>query len=493
MNYFKFLIIGLIFIAALFLYSLWQRVPDVDDAWIGEHAYWLAEKGYVKSELMHGITGQHIRHIVHHKLFTLNGWAFIKLFGFSLMTLKSVSLLWLAIFLFVFFRYSIEKLDRKVAWLGMLLLAANAFIFQYSFVFRPEIMVLTLGFISFIGVEKYLSYGNKWLVVLAGISAGLAASAHLNGLIFIGAGSLVLLWKRKPIASVILAFSSLIGLAVYFYDFSAAYNFKYWYYQLNDSPALHKSSVIPSSVQYLLKILREHLRFFHSPKEIVMSLLMLFAIIVNFKDLKNNTIYLHYLVLLVFLLSLISVHTTSKYLLLYLPVIMLIMLRSLGRIWRGEVEKPRLVTDPDKQIKVAGVLLLLYFGVHLTYDVLISVNKYDTEKNAAITERYFPENTSQLNILAPMEFVFNEIPKYNRIQSDLSIAEMQKRNEINGSSFFSLMDSLQIDGIILSDEYKRKFGLMVMDEEDLLRENFKLKGEEGGYTFMVRQAIIVKK
>lgn len=487
MNYYKLLIIGLIFIAALFIYSLWQRVPDVDDAWIGEHAYWLAEKGFVKSELMHGITSQHERHIVHHKLFTLNGWAFIKLFGFSLMTLKSVSLLWLAIFLFIFFRYSVERLDRKVAWLGLLLLSANAFIFQYSFVFRPEIMVLTLGFISFIGVEKYLLNGNKWLVVLAGISAGLAASAHLNGLIFIGAGSLVLLWKRKPVASVILAFSSLLGLAVYFYDFSSEYNFAYWYYQLNDSPALHKSSVMPSSVVYLLKILREHLRFFHSPKEIVMSLLMLFTIIVNFKDLKNNTIYLHYLVLLVFLLSLISVHTTSKYLLLYLPIIMLIILRSLGKILRSEIQYPKLVTDHNRQMQIAGILLLFYFGVHIAYDVLISVNKYDTQKNEAITEKYFPENTSQLNILAPMEFIFNEIPKYNRIQSDLSIAEMQKRNEINGSSFFSLMDSLQIDGIILSDEYKRKFGLMVMEENDLSNESFIIKGEESGYSFLVRQ------
>jgi 4-amino-4-deoxy-L-arabinose transferase-like glycosyltransferase len=492
MNYSKLFGPGLFFIAALFLFSLWQRVPDVDDAWIGEHAYWLAEKGYVKSELMHGITGQHERHLVHHKLFTLNGWAFIKVFGFSLITLKSVSLLWVIIFLFIFFKYCVERFDRKVAWLGLLLLSVNAFIFQYSFVFRPEIMVLTLGFVSFIAVEKYLSDGNKWLVVLAGVTAGLAASAHLNGLIFIGAGSLVLLWKRKPVASVILAFSSLIGLAVYFYDFSSEYNFAYWYYQLNDSPALHKSSVVPSSVQYLLKILREHLRFFHSPKEIVMSLLMLFAIIVNFKDLKNNTIYLHYLVLLVVLLSLISVHTTSKYLLLYLPVIMLIILRSLGNIWRGEVKEPRLVTNPKKQIKVVGVLLLLYFGVHLTYDVLISVNKYNTRANAAITEKYFANNTSQLNILAPMEFIFNEIPKYNRIQSDLSIAEMQKRNEINGSSFFSLMDSLQIDGIILSDEYKRKFGLMMLDEEDVLNGSFVKKGEENGYTFLVRQTENIK-
>lgn len=70
----------------LYVYSLWQRQPDVDDAWIGEHAYWLVKNGFVKSDLMYGITSQEIRQIVHHKLFTLNGALFVKTFGFSLLT-----------------------------------------------------------------------------------------------------------------------------------------------------------------------------------------------------------------------------------------------------------------------------------------------------------------------------------------------------------------------------------------------------------------------
>ncbi|NTW26573.1 MAG: hypothetical protein HGA37_17885, partial [Lentimicrobium sp.] len=138
----------------LFAYSLWQRTPDIDDAWIGEHAYWMSQNGFVKSELMHGITGQETRHIVHHKIFTLNGALFIKLFGFSLQTLKSVSLLWLGIFLFIFIGYIKRILGSKSAWFAFLLTILNALIFQYSFVFRPEIMVMTLGFVSYLFLEK---------------------------------------------------------------------------------------------------------------------------------------------------------------------------------------------------------------------------------------------------------------------------------------------------------------------------------------------------
>lgn len=470
----------------LFIFSLWQRVPDVDDAWIGEHAYWLSEKGYVKSELMHGITSQEDRHIVHHKLFTLNGLVFIRCFGFSLYSLKSVSLLWLAVFMFVFFKYIKNKFDSKMAWLAMLFLISNSFIFQYSFVYRPEMMVMTLGFFSFICIEKYLKDEKYKFLILGGLTAGLAASAHLNGLIYIGAGSLVLFWKKKPVPALIILLASLPGIAVYFYDFTSKYNLAYWFYQLNDSPALHKSTVVPSSLIYLMKILNEHLRFFHSPKEIILSLLLIFAVLINFKYLKNKTIYLHYLLLLIVLLSLISVHSTSKYLLLYLPIITLVIITSFNKLFSEKLEVIRFKLNSSNQKSIALVLIILFFGTHLSYDVLISSDKYNTAKNAEITNKYFSENTEQLAILAPMDFIFNELPKYGRIQSDLSITEMKKDCVISSDEFFNIIDSLKINGMILSDEYIQKYGLKTITRDQYSKKDFSLAGKQNGYTILKR-------
>ncbi len=56
MNPVKTIKILLILIGLLFVFSLWNRMPDIDDAWIGEHAYWLSRNGYVKSDLMYGVT-----------------------------------------------------------------------------------------------------------------------------------------------------------------------------------------------------------------------------------------------------------------------------------------------------------------------------------------------------------------------------------------------------------------------------------------------------
>lgn len=480
MEYRKYIKPAFFLLLILYIFSLWQRIPDVDDGWIGEHAYWMAKLGYVKSELMHGITQQHVRHIIHHKLFTLNGAAFISLFGFSLYTLKFVSLCWAVVFFLIFFKYTERKSDKETAWIAMLVLLLNAFIFQYSFVYRPEIMVMTLGFISFICVEKYLDEKKFVLLVPAGLMAGLAAAGHLNGLIYIGAGSLLLFWKKKPKAALWMGLFSAIGFSVYFYDFTRTYNLDYWIYQVKEAPSFIKSHVMPSSFDYFFKILREHLRFFHSPKEIILSLTLLFAIITNFRHLKNKTVYLHYLILLILLLSIITAHSTSKYLLLYMPVITLVIMDAVKRLFNSNWQQ-----HYSKRLYTTGLVLLGgYTVIHLTYIIIISVSKYDTGKNAIITEKYFSHDSKELSILAPMDIIFNELPEYRRVQSDLSILELNGYMDVSAPVFFETTKKLDIQAIVLSNEFRKQFGLENYSGDDFLKEGFQVIGQEPGYLYL---------
>ena len=108
----RFLLPVLVFFVAVFLYSLWGRPPDIDDAWIGVDAYTLARDGRVHTDLMAGINGQEEFFVVHHKLLNLQGAAFIKIFGFSLYTLKSVSLLYFLFFLTLFGFYTTKWKKR---------------------------------------------------------------------------------------------------------------------------------------------------------------------------------------------------------------------------------------------------------------------------------------------------------------------------------------------------------------------------------------------
>lgn len=467
----------LLLIALLFTFSLWQRKPDIDDAWIGEHAYWMAEKGYVKSELMHGITQQHIRHIVHHKFFTLLGASFISLFGFSLFTLKSVSLVGLLAFLWIFFYYQRINSNRGALWVSMLMITANAFIFQYAFVYRPEIVVMTLGFLSFIALEHSIkdNYTYKWLII-SGLFAGLAAATHLNGLIYVSAGGLLLLIKRKPLHAIVLGLAAIPTFAIYFYDFTQEFGINYWIYQVKDAPALHNSSMLPDWLWLLEKPFREQMRFFHSPKEISFTVLFLFLLIAGFKKIKHSQRdLLIYLGMLILSLSSITVHSTSKYLMLYLPLMVLFMSRTFALlVLSDEQTTHKIILQKGPKASWAIGLLLIYIIVQMVWNIDISTDKFDPQKNRDFTEKYFGKQSEKLNVLAPMNFIFNEITHYNRIQGDLGYADLQKTGmPFRGSFLLRYSDSIGLDYLIITNEYKTKFGMDTLSEPKRNKSGFK--------------------
>ena len=475
MKLIHFIKIIILLTSILFIFSLWQRQPDIDDAWIGEHAYWMADKGYVKSELMHGITNQHIRHIVHHKLFTLAGALFISIFGFSLFTLKSVSLFSLIVFLIIFYRYLKKRVNDQSLWIGMLLISVNAFIFQYSFVFRPEIMVMTLGFVSFIFLEKGMndSYKLKWLLI-SGLLAGLAAATHLNGLIFITSGGLLLLIKRKPLLAVLFGLAAIPGFAVYFYDFSREFGFDYWLYQIKDAPALHTIRDLPESLSLLERPFREQRRFFHSPKEISFSVLFIFLMIAGRKEIRKNSLPLIYLLFLVISLAAVSVHSTSKYLMLYMPVMVVLMSRAFSFVAIESTSDNNFFRLKTSSLaKWAVGLTMLYIGIQMYWNVNTSINKYDTSANRKFSETYFGKDTEELNILAPMNFIFNEIDHFNRIQSDLGYIDIQKTGlPLHGSFMLRYADSSALDYLIITKEYRSRFGMDTLTESQRNLEGF---------------------
>lgn len=482
MNPVKTIKILLILIGLLFIFSLWNRMPDIDDAWIGEHAYWLSRNGYVKSDLMYGVTQQEDINIVHHKLFNLNGALFILLAGFSLWTLKSVSLFWGVIFLVVYYNYVSKKLSTSAAWFALLLMAVNAFVFQYSFVYRPEIMVMTIGFVSWVFLEKYFSNEtDKVNLYLSGLIAGLAAATHLNGLIFIISGGILLLWNRKLVPALLFGISAIPSFSIYFFDFSRDFGINFWLYQITEAPALHKPSDLPLLISVLIKPFREHLRFFHSPVEISLSLLFIFSLMVCYPLLKKERNMLRYLLLLVISLSLITVHTTAKYILLYLPFIIFIITYSSVNIYKGHklADVKWLNLNGSKATVYLGVLLALFFTANMYHNIEISAKKFDRRRYQELTENYIGSHTDTVSVVAPMDFIFYGIGGFERIQSDLQFADLQKAGyNLSGTHFLEFADSLKIDYLLLTLHYREKFDLDKFSESDYNDAGFEVIGRD---------------
>lgn len=469
MNYTLLLKVGIGLTLLLFAWSLWHRAPDIDDAWIGEHAYWMAEKGYVKSELMHGITDQHIRHIVHHKLFTLNGALFIKIFGFSLPVLKSVSLCWLFIFILLFVQHLKTHFDRNTLWVALFVFLINGMVFQFGYVYRPEIMAMTLGFISYLFLLRVFSAPASayTMAILSGLFAGLAVATHLNGLIYIAAGGGLLLLHKRVSLAIVLGLASLLTTALYFYDFTSEFGIDFWRSQLMDSPALHQSKIHSNPLTFILKPLMEHRRYFHSPKEIFLSLTLFSLLAFYFRGLQQYKKLFVYWLLLALSLAFVSVHSTSKYLLLVMPWMVLLISKLFTAMPPPFASTPS--AQPMPKLKwpyyISAIAFAGYVVFNLLWSVQIAKDKIDPQANRVFIETHIPGPVDSLNILAPMLFIFNEIEYFNRIQGDLSFADIQKSNpEFRGARLLEHAFDLDLDYLIIAGEYREKFEVYTLSE-----------------------------
>lgn len=456
----------------LFIYSLWNRIPNVDDAWIGEHAYWISETGHARSGLMHGITQQEDYLIIHHKLLTLQGALFIKVFGFSLPILKSVSLLYFILFLILFTSFVKKNLHfkRDEILASLLILVSFPWIFEYAFVFRPEIMAMFFGFFSYILLHRYLGKdGHKWLpVALSGLAAGLAITTHLNGIVFAGSGVVLLLSNRRLLPSLVFLMAVIAGVLPYFFDFNAGHGFDYWLYQFKNSPSIDIESGIPVLLYPAMNLAREHMRFFHNPFIASFTVLAIVTISLSFKQLyRTHRNLMIYAISLVLLLGMTAIFKTVKYIILEIPFLTILLILAYRNIM-DRLEHADVTHRMSRAYHyLVMALFIAYLGFSAYLNVQLSFQKFTADQNSLISRKYVKENPNGLKVIAPMTFVFNEITKFSLIQSEMCYAEMLESDpSIKGEGFFRKALQYDIDYVFISPVYRYILGISIYEEGD---------------------------
>jgi hypothetical protein len=456
------IIIFLVLYSLLFIYGLWERAPDIDDAWIGEHAYWMAKDGYVHSELMRGVGGQENQMVIHHKLFTLQGALFIKLFGFSLYTLKSVSLIYFMIFIVLFYFYTVKYkklLQLKHFLFALIIIFVFPFTFKYSFIYRPEMMMMAVGFAGYILLEKYIEneHKSRWKLFFAGLLFGLSVATHLNGLIFVISGLLLLAWNRKYRGLFIYITGSIVGIAPYFYDMTNLGDFILWRQQIVNNPAIDSLTVIPYWLKPVVNLLNEHMRYFHNLEIIPFSVFLIITILIGFRFLyRNHSNLVRFAFLIALFTGIIAPHKSRQYLLFNFPYYVLVIALVYKNI---QQIKPRF---DNKIIHVNPLLVrniffsffLIFVTVSTYYNIHLSTIKFNPKSNLRLSQKYTDGNVSKMNVVAPLTFIFNEIKNYHRIQGDVCYAELQKSDlSIKGEGFLRKANSFNADLIMISPFY----------------------------------------
>jgi hypothetical protein len=445
----KLLIFIITIFSILFLATLYHRFPHVDDAILGEQVYFLLNSGHVRSDLLAPIPNYDKHIFVYHKLFILNGALITGVFGWSVYSLKSLSLIFLVIFLITIGRTYTLKNDNLGLLLFLVLFLANPNVIQYGFVYRPEIMLMTLGFLSYLSLERYFNSDNRFWLVTSALLAGLCVLTHLNGLTVIMAGFILLLASKRVSSSFLFAIIAASVSACYFLDIFYDGSFSGFLTEFRDNPALDESDF--SLLSPIYKLLDEHKRFFGGWKEVIFSSIIILTLAFTLKTLvKTHQKTIYFATTLIVSLGLISNGNTSKYMLIYLPYLLMLTVAGLKIIL--------LEQDFSTYYKAAiGILLsgYLFTGIYQSAKH-ISSNQDIASANDNIISLFTADTGSK--IIAPFYFIFDEIQEHTIFGTGYYSSSYERYNEhvLTSQRFFEEALSKNVKYIVMDKELFEK-------------------------------------
>jgi hypothetical protein len=432
-----------------FIFSIFKRFIYIDDAFFGEQAYYLAKEGIVKIPSMLDFLGCENHLLSYHKLNIFIGAGLIKIFGFSLTPLRTISILFTAGLVWVLIkhcRHYPQIYTKQHIAIGLFILLCNPLIVLYAFTYRPEIWLTLFGFISFYFINKTLEENAPiYNTIFAGIFAGLAFLTHLNGLIFPVAGFVSLLFFKKYKLLVWYVISGCIIGILYFWDLWQGNNMQLWLYQLKNWPDNNATSYMSASIldfikNVLLKLSNEHQRFFWSDKVWGVSSIFLLCLIFNFRYLyKNHKLLIIYTLTLILTLNIAGGQIAERFLIYFIPFFALIISISIVR-----------VIELKMNVLNAILIILLFLQLSFVFNMFSFIYNKRGNFVAFQTEILNKIKDKKALVLAPYQFVFNGV-ETNHLASFKSFEyhEVLIKKTFTQEAFFKRADSLNIKYIII--------------------------------------------
>jgi len=468
-----------------FIISMWHRFAYIDDCFFGEQAYWLAKTGIVHTKSIQVGLGWDERLFVYHKLNIWFGALIIQTFGWSIYYFKMFTLLVYLSFFFVLKRYlklHQNQYPPESFLIVCVLVFANPLMFIYGFTYRPEILVMFFGFISFMAIENVrtgISKPTYW-AILAGIASGLAFLTHLNGIIF-GVSSffyLVIYRKYKELPGFVIA--ALIIASVYFIDLLPAGNLERFLIQLRNWPDAVSGNYLSGKSLFesvFLKLVSEHTRFFWSDRVLAFSCLFFVSVILSFKHIiANYKPLLIYTAMLIIFLNLLGSQIAERYLIYYLPMMALIITISISHLLKQK---------RYNWLALSSFILLLQFGLVLKH--WSSIMKENSGFTAIHQEIGSLLPGSHPKVLAPYPYIFNEISKASILTyHSLEYFEVIQNKKLSGSDALIRCKELGIDYIIVAKGLENDREKIRWFEPALLGNdlNYKVFKSYKGYTIL---------
>jgi len=449
----KHLRIFLAFACILFIGYQIDNVPRIDDEYLGEQVFWLLKVGKVRSGLGFADLGYDVYQSIFHKLFVYCGYLACRIGGWSLISLHMVTYLSFLAFLPLFYVYTRRQYGNiypAFFLICLTLLLFNQDLLYAAGDFRPEVLIMTLGFASYVLLMRYLNQGKSAALAGSAIAAGLCMFAHLNGAVFIAAGCLLLLQRKKY--GVVFAYAVLAALAFapYFADTLYHADLKYFWHQFRHDPILNPDQRWYAS---LLQLANEQMRFLFTEKQVLLTATLLFVLFTCRQRLRaRQPGLLSYTLFLVLGLALICPSKSTKYMVLYLPFLYLIITE--GWLWLEE-------QGSRSKVLAIRTLLLANILVSLVYSAQqINRNVHNLSTGGIIAEHSAIANMvrtqhSRVSLLAPRLMIFNELPCFKQLM------DIERVLPANMSSF---LRGSKLDYVIFEKKDKARYDWTLLEQ-----------------------------
>lgn len=430
------------FCLVLLGYSLWKRPIHVDDGWLAEHAFYLNQLGYVKSEALRGWLTVDQKLFVYHKLFAYVGAGWADFFGFGPYALKSLSLLFLGLSVFVLLKIYRNLSDVKTNGVMLVVLFLSFHhVLELGFTYRPEMMLTFFALVAFWGLSQYLQNHSRFYLVMGAIASGAAIAGHLNGVIVVGAGVLTLWTYRRYAAGFWFGAIGAWGLLFYFVDVRSLVELQTLLHQFRNTREVSNEHF--GWFHYILNIILEQQRFLHSLPEIIYTVLILafFALRKGMQEKKGRwpLVYAGYMTLL---LALIAHGKTAKYLLYCSPFFFL---------WTVSVYEGL----KGSKMKIAHGVMAFYLVVSWGYDIQFMSRKESLYPDLLKVAEVLPANA---RVLADTHFFFASQGKF-RVQTRVNYDDAVERKQMtaSGPDFFKMALDNEIEYVVLDHLELEKF------------------------------------
>jgi|GEM_PF-691949 len=466
-------------IAGLLLLCLIASLPGahlhIDEAWIGEQAYFLSRDGYVHSTLFEGFAGNEIRTVVYHRLFVLLGSWSVSIFGWSIGALRVVPLASGGALLALMAHHMRRELGVPWRTVAMavaifLLIPLN---FTYIKVFRPEMLMALCGFASYRALGRFMQGGRWWELPVAAAAGGMAALAHPYGAIFPLCGILMLLGGRRWSGAALFAAVASLPAIPYLVDIATHYEL--FRQQISNPLVAEKTSF--TILSPLTNLLDEHKRLFRKPEIILPTLLFLLSLVAGAGRDGWRRFHLIYSVLLIVLLGAAAQDKVVRYAIPLLPFFTIAIALAAGE-W---IERPI-----GNRFWRAGFALawMLFVGVglHAVTTDLRAEREHVPELNAAIAGS-IPPGT---RCLAPMNFIFEQIGRHPIIA--LRYANMEQHNRLGVRAMLDFADRHRADAIIINRYATLDEGIIDLDTAgDEMARAFTIAASTPEYRLFLRR------